>query len=183
MSDNGLRPEMTQHEILAYLARTLPVRSYLEVGVRDGCTLWVVQEASIQTLRLVALADDWGKAHGGTGRGSHDHIDRLLSAVCYYHNGGEVMWLDGRSQETLPALAEERPDLRFDLVHIDGSHDYEDAYEDFVHGWALCAGVLVAHDAGHKPVRRAMERFAEEEGVEWRDFVGGHKTSIVGRGL
>lgn len=173
-----LSPEMTQHEILARIARQLPVRSFLEIGVRDGCTMWVVQEASIQTIRLMALADTWGDTHGGNGRGSHDHIDRLLSAICYYHNGGDVIWLDGDSRETLPELREQRPDLRFDLVHVDGEHSEEAALSDLTNGWAMCEGAMVAHDCRVGRVRRAINTFSAEHGVEAEFYDGGHGTCL-----
>lgn len=176
--------EATQHEILARLARQLQIETYLEVGVRDGCTLWVVQEASVGRLKLAALADDWGSAHGGTGAGDHDHIDRLLRAIMFYYHGGRALWLDGKSQETLPLLLQESPGLRFDLVHIDGDHDEEPAYQDFCNGWALCGGAMVAHDMGYTPTRKAMERFLSDHmvsDVPARWFSGGRGTTVVWR--
>lgn len=171
----------SQHEILAILARSLPVSSYLEVGVRDGCTVWVVQEAAVHTIRLLALADDWGTEHGGTGRGSHDHIHRLLSAVNYYSNGGGVIWLDGKSQATLPKLRSDRPRLLFDLAHVDGSHDEEPAYQDLVNCWKMLrvGGCLVAHDVRHTPVSNAIDRFRRQAGCKVEIYQGGHGTAVA----
>ncbi len=155
----GITDGMSQHEILARLARKMPVESYLEVGVRDGATLWTVIEAACESLRLVACCDTWSDAHGGTDRGSHDHIDRLLSAVLYYYREGQVVWLDGDSAETLPALLASEPDRRFDLVHIDGDHSEGHALVDMKNGWNLTGRILVAHDTNYSAVKNAWEEF------------------------
>ncbi len=159
LKELGLTDGMSQHEILARLARKMPVESYLEVGVRDGATLWAVIEADYESLRVVACSDTWGNAHGGTDRGGHDHIDRLLSAVLYYYRKGEAMWLDGDSAETLPALLDREPDRRFDLVHIDGDHSEGHALVDMKNGWALTGRILVAHDTNYSAVSNAWEKF------------------------
>jgi hypothetical protein len=169
--------EMSQHELLAYLGRTLPVSTYLEVGVRDGCTLWVMIESALETIRLVACSDTWTTDHGGTGRSSHEHIDRLLHAISYFHYGREALWLDGRSQLTLPGLIGKHT---FDLVHIDGSHDYADALEDFRNGWALTSQALVAHDLKYGPVLDAWKKFLSDVPVpSHRIFTGGHGTAVA----
>lgn len=168
----------SQHEILARLARLLPARSYLEVGVRDGCSLWVVLEANSLIGRL-ALADDWGTAHGGTGRGSHEHVARLLRDISW---SGRTVWLDGRSQETLPALRMRVPTPKFDLVHVDGDHSYGGALVDLRNCWPLTQRAMVVHDVDLvAEVRRAVEDFAAEINLEWSHYTGGHGTAVFWR--
>lgn len=174
----ALDDEASQHEVLARLSRLLPARSYLEVGVRDGCTLWVVLEANPSIQRL-ALADDWGTAHGGTGRGSHEHIAQLLRSIGW---PGRVLWLDGRSQDTLPELHLRVPAPTFDLVHVDGDHSYGAALADLRNCWPLTAGAMVVHDADLVgDVRRAIEEFAVDEGINWSHHTGGHGTAVFWR--
>ena len=171
----GMTDEMSQHEILARLARKMPVESYLEVGVRDGATLWAVVEADYASLRVVACSDTWGDEHGGTNRGGHDHIDRLLSALLFYYRGGKVIWLDGDSAAELPLLLKSEPERRFDLVHIDGDHSEGHALVDMVNGWALTGRILVAHDVNVDAVKNAWEEFvvgAEGLGYCQRYFTG-----------
>lgn len=170
--------EASQHEILARLARLLPVRSYLEVGVRDGCSLWVVLEANPRIMRL-ALADDWGTTHGGTGRGSHEHVAALLRNIGW---PGRVLWLDGRSQETLPELSMRVPTPTFDLVHIDGDHSYDGALADLRNCWPLTTAAMIVHDVDLvADVRRAVEQFSAESWLVWSHHTGGHGTAVFWR--
>jgi hypothetical protein len=177
---------MSQHEILARLARTMPVESFLEVGVRDGGTLWAVVEADYEHLQLVACADNWLDAHGGTDRKTHDHIDRLLSAVLYYYRKGEVIWLDGDSAAQLPALLDREPDRRFDLVHIDGDHSEGHALIDLRNGWNLTrggGGVIVCHDVNYVEVRNAWREFLDgceaEDLADYYAFGTGRGTGVA----
>lgn len=170
--------EASQHEILARLSRLLPAQSYLEVGVRDGCSLWVVLEANSRIKRL-ALADDWGTSHGGTGRGSHEHVAALLRDIGW---PGRVTWLDGRSQETLPELGMRVPTPKFDLVHVDGDHSYRGALADLRNCWPLTLRAMVVHDVDLvADVRRAVEKFSLESRREWSHHTGGHGTAVFWR--
>lgn len=167
----------TQHEILARVTRLLPVRTYLEVGVRDGCTLWVVVEAGMGSLETVILADDWGRRHGGTNRGSHAHVAALLRTIGF---GGSTVWLDGPSQETLPAFTPGSEE-GVDLVHLDGDHDEEPAYQDVTNGWRLVrpGGALVVHDTRLAGVARAMHRFVDDVGDAVDYHTGGKGTAVA----
>lgn len=168
-----LDQDATQHEILARLSRLLPARSYMEVGVRDGCTLWVAIEANPKGITRLALSDTWGDEHGGNGRGSHEHIARLLSAVGW---SGSVSWLDGRSQETVPEFLADP----FDLVHIDGDHSYEGALADLRNCWPLTDRVMVVHDYHLVPeVREAVENFVAESGAFCTNHDGGNGTAVL----
>ena len=53
------------------------IRSYLEIGVADGFTLSCRLRENAQLDDLV-LCDTWGATDGGTNRGSHEHIEKLL---------------------------------------------------------------------------------------------------------
>ena len=142
-----LHPDASQHEILAVLARTLPVRRYLEVGVQEGCSLWVVHEAAKRTLRHVALCDDWGREAGGSGRGDHDHITHMMRGLGYR---GELFYLDGQSQDRVPSLRERRPEYRAELIHIDGDHRHPAVLEDLRNCWPICTGAMVTLGHVHR---------------------------------
>ena len=168
-----MTPASSQKEILAELAAEAVC--YLEVGVREGNSLqYVVQNAS--GLRRIVLCDTWGRGSGGTDRGSHAHIEKLLNELDYQ---GSTKFLDGDSGKTLPRL-----DEQFDLVHIDGGHSYEVCLADLENGWARCTSVLVAHYASFNGVHRALYAFGRayaREFVDVQAMFGGHGTMVFRR--
>jgi predicted O-methyltransferase YrrM len=115
---------------------------YLEIGTRDGGSLEVVLQNSPSLVHVVC-SDTWGGDWGGTARGSHDHIERLLQLHLYT---GSVRFLDGDSRQTIPTLREE-----FDLVLVDGDHSEEGGAADLENVWPLVApnGCLAFHDITH----------------------------------
>lgn len=120
---------------------------YLEIGTRDGDSLRVVLENAQPHLQEVWVADLWGSDYGGSGRGSHAHIDQLLDD---FNFDGRRAFLDGNSRDTIPALMPEKAEA-FDLVLVDGDHSYEGAMADLVNTWLLVkpGGCVVFHDITH----------------------------------
>lgn len=118
------------------------MRSYLEIGTREGNSLAVVLE-NAPLLDVVYCADTWGGDYGGSNRGSHAHIDTLLAAHLYT---GLVRYLDGDSKETLRTV-----DRTFDLILVDGDHSYSGGMADLLNSWALLkpGGTIVFHDVTH----------------------------------
>ena len=88
-----------------------------------------------------------------------------------------MLWLDGDSALTLPGLSVRHPDLRFDLVHIDGDHSGDHELTDLRNGWALTGRVLVCHDTNVEEVREAWDAFIKEA-----EGLGAHATFDTGRG-
>jgi hypothetical protein len=124
-----------------------PVRHYLEIGTRDGDSLQVVLESHGQSLESIWVADMWGTDYGGTGRGNHQHIEKMLDE---FNFGGRRAFLDGNSRDTIPALMPEKSG-HFDLVLVDGDHSYEGAMADLENVWPLVrpGGCVVFHDITH----------------------------------
>ena len=146
MSDASL------HATLRFLADD--VRDYLEIGCREGDSLReVVLHAT--ALKRVVVCDLWGIDYGGTGRGSHDHIDRLLDELGFT---GERVFLDGDSRETVPPIRG-----TFDLVLVDGDHSDEGARADLENAWPLVAdgGTLLFHDIFHPAHAGLMRVFRQ----------------------
>lgn len=168
--------QLTQHELLDRLACSPNTRSYLEVGVQEGKSLMKVLAHGHVT--RVALCDTWGSVSGGSGRGDGDHIRLLLNGLILSKRPIKIDFLDGDSKVQLPLVND-----RFDLVHIDGGHDYETALSDMREGWRVCMKTMVVHDVSMPEVWRALFEFGRitltDESV--RIFFGGHGTAVIER--
>ena len=138
------------------------VRSYLEIGVNEGASLLTVLDASPSIERLY-LCDTWGGVEGGSGKGSHAHIERLLSVVGYR---GAVTFLDGDSAKTIPTLPR---DLAVDLALVDGNHTYEAALTDLTNVYPLvrASGTLLLDDINRDAVARAWNEFRASHPLEF----------------
>lgn len=147
---------LIHHSVLAGVAHIVKARSYLEIGVQEGHSLRIVLQSGAP-IKLIGVCDTWGTAHGGTGRGSHEHIQKMLSEINYR---GQVIWMDGRSRIMIPPLKQQ-----FDFVHVDGDHSEEGAYQDMKIAWEKTAIAMAVHDTNWDQlpeVRRALNRFLDE---------------------
>lgn len=154
------------HEVLAELAKQ--AASYLEIGVQDGDSIAAVVEVK-PTLNLT-MCDTWGPHHGGTNRGSHEHISQLLHDLGHL---GHRTFLDGNSVELIPKLEEQ-----FDIVHIDADHSYEGCKADLKNCWPRTKYWLVVHDVFFIEVRNAVFEF-----LEWHaSSIGEIKISAADHG-
>lgn len=140
------------YQVLAEHCVSNAVRSYLEIGTRDGDSLKVVAQNAKQ-LERVTVCDMWGNDYGGSGRGSHDHIDRMLGDLGYTC---AVEYHDGDSRDTVPGIAGQ-----FDLVLVDGDHSVEGALIDLLNTWPKVAkgGALVFHDITHPSHMELLDVF------------------------
>jgi predicted O-methyltransferase YrrM len=141
---------MSNASLYRYLAehcKRHKVQHYLEIGTREGDSLRIVLENASADLLSVWVADLWGSDYGGTGRGSHQHIERLLDD---FNFDGRRTFLDGNSRDTIPALMPEKAEA-FDLVLVDGDHSYEGGMADLENTWPLVkpGGCVVFHDITH----------------------------------
>jgi hypothetical protein len=160
------------YEILSAQAKA--AKSYFCIGVQEGGCLKHVLQAN-PSIEKIALCDTWGPYHGGSNRGSHDHIVVMLRQLEWE---GEVVWLDGPSGELIPTLLGVH---EFDLSYVDGAHDEASAYADLVNTWPLTRNALVLHDTNMPPVEAALQRFL----LEMRDSrftPSSHVRSLFGTG-
>lgn len=165
--------EWGSYEILTALAPD--ARSYLCVGVQEGECLEHVVRANPAIERL-ALCDTWGPEHGGTGRGTHDHIAARLARLGYC---GSVAYLDGRSEDLVPTLTES-----FDLSYVDGDHSEEAAFVDLGNVWPRTSRAMVVHDIRMASVWSAFTRFCDSiKGASLACAMGGFGTAVAYRGV
>jgi hypothetical protein len=142
------------------------VRNYLEIGTREGDSLRVVVENSIDTLESVWCADMWGSDYGGSGRGSQWHIEKLLDLIGYE---GRRAFLNGNSRDTIPALMPGQAEA-FDLVLVDGDHSYHGGMSDLENTWPLVRPgcCVVFHDIfhpAHTDLKACFDAFALKHGA------------------
>jgi predicted O-methyltransferase YrrM len=131
---------------LAASAELLRPRSYLEIGVRRGRSLAVVAAAAPECA-LVGI-DLWQPGYAGMDNPGPELVRREVAAVGHR---GELELVTGDSHELLPVLFDERPDLAFDLVTVDGDHAPRGAEQDLqdVLPRLRIGGALVFDDLRH----------------------------------
>lgn len=137
MSDN----QCELHTLLDKFSELIKPVSYLEVGVREGDSLERVLR-NVCPVRLY-LCDDWGRAAGGTGRGSHEHIQAMLDEQAINVN---PVYIDGNSHVLLKEIR-----TTFQMITVDGDHSEEGAAQDLVDCWPLLEpnGFLFFDDIQH----------------------------------
>lgn len=100
--------------------------------------------------------------------GEHDYLDMVKELIDRRFPGRHQL-VKGDSRQTVPAYAAAHPDASFDLVYIDGGHDYEVAKADVANCAALSGPrslVLMddlepGRDYGVGPVRAWREAIAD----------------------
>lgn len=160
------------YDILAYLAAEC--HSYIEIGVREGGSLLAALKP--YTLDSLILCDTWDMESGGTGRGSDLHIQRLLRDMDYQ---GECLILSEPSQGVnWKALVGGFFSQNVDLVNIDGSHEYEDAFADISNLWPCTGKYMVIHDVSIPDVWRAIQDCLQKDHLKGSLGI----VSLVGAG-
>ena len=151
------------------------VETYLEIGTREGSSLYNVVIANSDSLKEIHIVDTWESEYGGSGRGSHDHIDELLREMNY---SGAVVFHDGSSHDILPSLELEN---HFDAIYVDGDHSYEGGLNDLNNVLPLVkpGGLILFDDIAHPShldLEDAFDKFVElnESSLElsWKNKSG-----------
>jgi predicted O-methyltransferase YrrM len=132
--------------VLAAAAELLQPESYLEIGVRRGRSAAVL--ASLAPGCAIVGLDLWEEGYAGMDNPGPELVRRELAKVGHR---GPLELLQGDSHELLPRLLEERPELTFDVVTVDGDHSPEGAERDLrdVLPRLRVGGTLVFDDVRH----------------------------------
>ena len=139
---------------LAAVARERPLRTFLEIGVKQGGGLAVALRSAPQLERIV-LCDFWTI-------NEKKRRERQLVQAVIAESGfqGQVEFIDGSSLVTLPTLTGP-----FDLVGVDGSHRWKVAREDIGTGFRLLSvgGYLVVDDLvlHERAIATVVQQFVE----------------------
>lgn len=113
-------------QYLVGVAGRSKARSIAEIGFNAGCSSYALLKY-VPDATVVSF--DLGE-HASVAV-NKKFIDRTFP--------GRHTLVSGDSRETVPAFADSNPGLRFDLVFIDGGHDYEVAHADIMNMRALCS--------------------------------------------
>jgi predicted O-methyltransferase YrrM len=132
--------------VLYAAAKLQQSRNYLEIGVRRGRSCAAVAEGNSGV--NIFACDMWVQDYAGMENPGQDYV---LSELKEHGHNGKISFLNGSSHELVPKLFEEQPDLRFDLITVDGDHSEEGAYADLCNVIPRLApgGILVFDDIAH----------------------------------
>lgn len=180
------RPEL--RSVLAWLAREMQPRTYLEIGVRRGFSMAMVA-ARCPTADIFGF-DLWVRGYAGVENPGPRFVRTELRRVG--HRGGLYL-MGGNSHRTLPAFfghdpapladririgmtVRHRP-ATFDLMTVDGDHSLRGAYRDLMDAMPHCAigGVVVFDDIAPDADRVPAAALEAERGPDphgWHDLRG-----------
>lgn len=131
---------------LIVLANEYKVKSYLEIGAREGIALryFVERVPSIQRVFALDLPGaDWGRA--GSEAALRDNIHALDVQQT------RIIIGDSTDQTIINSLR----GCTFGVVFIDGDHSYEGVRSDFNNYRYLARDFVCLHDINHPPDSRA----------------------------
>jgi predicted O-methyltransferase YrrM len=144
-------PAPTRSAKRIFLAKSVQHKSYvLEVGVNAGHSALLILSANSKVQYLgVDIAQ-----HGYT---------RSSSEILRKHFGKRTEMIFGDSRDVLPTL--KASNLKFDLIHIDGSHSYFQCLADLRNSQELLLGensTIILDDIKAPEVLEAFNQFKSE---------------------
>jgi predicted O-methyltransferase YrrM len=147
--------------VLHAASSLLMPRNYLEIGVRRGRSLAVVSSVS-PSCDLHGF-DMWVADYAGMPNPGPEFVAQELSNLGHC---GTVQFVSGDSHETVPRYFAEHPELKFDMINVDGDHSESGARDDLetVLPKLAVGGILVLDDITH-PQHEYLE-------TVWDDVIG-----------
>ena len=129
--------------VLFGVTTTIPIESYLEIGVRRGRSLAIVGATSPRC--AIVGFDLWVQNYAGVENPGPDFVRAEVAKVG--HNGALTL-VDGDSKQTVPDYFRDHPNAYFDLVTVDGDHSLRGATVDLLNviPRIKVGGVLVFDD-------------------------------------
>lgn len=132
--------------VLVACSELIRPRTYLEIGVRRGRSIAMV--ASVTPKTDLYGFDIWAANYAGMENPGPEFVKSELlkiGASC------RIEFVNGNSHETLPDFFAKHPELKLDLVTVDGDHSDEGAREDLLSVLPKIArgGAVVFDDVAH----------------------------------
>ena len=139
------------------LGKVIQPKSFLEIGVRFGFSFL----PTIQSSDKIEYALGWDLETYGNNDIANENISKYYNGNCKWN----IEHLDSQKQTELPQF--------FDLISIDGCHDYDCK----VHDLKLCIGkcnyVILDDYDYHSDVRNSTDFFlgTHSEYIEWDEYI------------
>jgi hypothetical protein len=139
------------------LGKVLKPKSFLEIGVRFGFSFLPTIQASPD----LEYALGWDLETYGDNRIANDNIGKYYTGNCKW----EIEHIDSQMQTELPQF--------FDLVSIDGCHDYDCKIHDLKLCIGRCNYVILDDYDYHNDVRMSIDFFLKKyaEHIEWSEYI------------
>lgn len=102
-------------------------KNYLEIGVRRGRSACMVAAASPET--SIFGFDMWQENYANNDNPGARLVAAELAKVGHK---GDCQFVDGDSHKTVPEFFVQNPDIKFDLITVDGDHSLTGAWDDLV---------------------------------------------------
>lgn len=146
--DEGYIGQNQGHAILDNLQDTSNIKSVLEIGFNAGhSALFFLQHLS--KLQLFLSCDV-----------CHHNYSEAIGKKLEKEFLGIFHFLKGDSKLMLQAFYKTHPKMKFDLIFIDGSHEFMNIFLDLLYVKALChEKTIVLIDDYHSQVKEAVDMF------------------------
>lgn len=120
--------------------------SYLEIGVRRGRSVCTVARAAPQV--DIYAFDLWQQNYAGMDNPGPDFVRGELLRVGHK---GSISFFNGNSHITIPQFFNKNPELKLDMITVDGDHTEIGALQDLmdVIPHLALGGILVFDDISH----------------------------------
>ncbi len=132
--------------VLYAASKTIQPRNYLEIGVRRGRSVCAVVRGC-PTVDIVAF-DMWIQGYAGMENPGPEFVK---SELLKHGHTGKITFINGDSHQTVPYFFKQNPDIKFDLITVDGDHTEAGAFDDLknVIPHLSVGGILVFDDIAH----------------------------------
>lgn len=142
-------------------AKLLQPRNYLEIGVRRGRSVCSLAKASPAS--NIVASDMWLADYAGMPNPGPDFVGGELKRMGHT---GDLHFINGDSHVEMPKLRQNNPQLRFDMITVDGDHTEEGARKDLedVYPMLNVGGVIIFDDISHPDIpymRSVWDTFAK----------------------
>jgi predicted O-methyltransferase YrrM len=110
---------------VAWAAKYLQPKNYLEIGIRTGWSMAMVAVAAPQC--ALYGFDNWETNYAGSPNPGPNFVAKEMKKLGYQK---EIHFIDGDSHQTVPEFFRINPSMEFDLILVDGDHSDTGALDD-----------------------------------------------------